>query len=121
MKYLKKIGISLLYSLISFIILLLITSTFSYFNIIKGTILTIFKFLSILISIIIGSFIFGKKSLKKGWLEGLKFGLIILIIFISLNLIFYHQLELRNIIYYTIILSTSILGSMLGITKRRND
>ena len=110
MKYLKKSGISLLYSLISVIILLLITSTFSYFNIIKGTILTIFKFLSILI-----------KSLKKGWLEGLKFGLIILIIFISLNLIFYHQLELRNIIYYTIILITSILGSMLGITKRRND
>lgn len=119
MNYLKKITSSMLIIITCFILLLIITTLLSYLNILKGNGITICNLLIPIISIFIGSFDFGKKSNKNGWLEGLKLGFIITIIFIILNIFIYHSFIIKTLIYYSIFLVSSIFGGSLGISKKK--
>lgn len=119
MNYLKKLSQSIGISIIVYISLLIVITFLSYFNIINGKFLTILKLLVLFLSLFSGAYIFGKKATKRGWLEGLKFGLITLILLFILNFIFYKAFTLKNFIYYLILLLSSILGSMFGILKKR--
>ena len=103
---------------ILFILNLFIT-LFSYFNIISNT--SIIKIITLFISLLIGGYLTGINSKEKGWLEGLKFSLIIILIFLVINLLFIKSFNFSNFIYYIIIMISSILGSMIGISKRKLD
>jgi len=120
MKYLKmiikNIGITLLIILVSILLITLL----NYFGILKGSILSIFKILIVIIAMFIGGFLTGKNSNSKGWLEGLKFGLILSIMFIIFSLILKNNFEFKNLLYYLILTICSILGSMIGISKTSN-
>lgn len=117
MTYLKKYGLRLLYTIISILLsLLLITLIYNY-NFINQNTYKILKIIVFLLSIFINSFLLGKKSLNKGYLEGIKFSLIIIILLIFLTLIFKLKFKFSLILYYLIILSTSTLGSMIGISR----
>ncbi len=118
MNYLKKLGVSLAISLTTYIILLLLVSIFSYLNILKGNGIVIFKLIVPILSLFVGSISFGFKAIKKGWLEGLKFGLLSVILILIINLLFYRHFVIKNLIYYSILLISSILGSMVGIMKK---
>lgn len=122
MEQLKKIGISLIFT-ISFLIGL--TFIFSFLNYINFLGDGIFKFIKILIpiiSIFIGGFLIGKKSVSKGWLEGIKYGLIILFLMFLVSIIFFrNNLNIKIIFYYIILLLTSITSSMIGINFRKID
>lgn len=122
MEQLKKIGISLIFT-ISFLIGL--TFIFSFLNYINFLGDGIFKFIKILIpiiSIFIGGFLIGKKSVSKGWLEGIKYGLIILFLMFLVSIIFFrNNLNIKIIFYYIILLLTSITSSMIGISFRKID
>lgn len=114
-KYLK----SLLYILISIVLFSIIIATCSYFNIFSNTILNIFELLSITISMFIGGIYLGKSSNKKGYLEGLKIGFIVIFLLIGLNLLVYDKsFTLSSIMFYAIILVSTILGSIIGINKK---
>ena len=64
----------------------------------------------------------GKNTVNKGWLEGIKFGLICIIIFIIFNyLAFDTFFNISNIILYIITLTASILGSIIGINFKKNN
>ena len=70
----------------------------------------------------VGGFIMGKNSKQKGWLEGLKLGLIVLLILVLMNyLILGQSFEVKNLVYYLILLSSTIFGSMIGINKKTQD
>ena len=76
-----------------------------------------------LIALSIYSFIIsykkGKTSDKKGYKVGLKIGLTNIAILYILSILFLSfKLPLKKIIYYLIILTTSILGSIIGINKK---
>lgn len=72
----------------------------------------------ILVLFVIG-FQYGKKATKKGFLEGLKIGGSLILLFIFINLIFYQTgFSLERIIYYVVLILSSTLGSMLGINRR---
>lgn len=121
MKYLKNVSISILYIIISILILTFITTLFSYFNIIGEKTVSIFKIIVPIISLFIGGFYIGKRSTKKGWFEGLKLGLIFIILliifeFLALDISF----KGRNILYYIIIIISSMFGSMIGISMKKN-
>ena len=117
-KYLK----SLLYTIVSILIFTIIITTLNYFNLISGKLLNILQILSMIISVIIGGYYLGKTSSSKGYIQGLKIGLIILTILIPLNLfIFKTPFKISIIIFYIIILISSILGSILGINKKKKD
>ena len=119
MNYLKILGKSFLYmTSILFISVILIT-LLNYFNIFGSKIVTFFKLVIALISIFVGGFIMGKNSKQKGWLEGIKLGLIILFILVIINYIILNQsFEIRNLVYYLILISSCIFGSMIGISKK---
>lgn len=114
--YIKSLGIFLA----SILILTLFTTLLQYFNV-SESFSSFLKIFSLVVSIFIGGFSLGKTSIKKGYLEGLKYGIVVIILLFLFNLIFFNDtLQIKNILYYIIILFASIIGSMIGIQKKKN-
>lgn len=118
MNYIKNVSFSILYIVGFILILTFILTLFSYFNIFSDKLVSIFKILIPIISLFIGGYYLGKRSNKKGWLEGLKLGFIFLVLliifeFLALDIDF----KIKNIIYYLIIISSTSFGSIIGINK----
>ena len=91
--------------------------------------LTIFNLLKIktnrIIIIILGAIlmfiiglIIGKKSKSKGYLNGLLVSVISILILLILSLFFRFPLNINTLIYYTILVLATVIGSMLGINKK---
>ena len=122
MNYLKKTGISLLYIIGFILILTFLITLLNYFNIISKNVVSVFKIIIPIVSLFIGGFIIGKKSSKKGWLEGLKLSLIFLFIFILFNYLgLKNNIEFKNLLYYLIIITSTCFGSMLGINYNKEE
>jgi len=121
MNYFKKIGKSLLYTFSTVLIGILIITVLNYLNVFSIKLVSISKIFILVLSIFVGSFLLGIKSDKKGYLEGIKYGIIVSIILAILNMIIYHNFELKDLILYTIIIICSCLGSMVGITKHKDE
>lgn len=96
----------------------IIITLLNYINIFGNKLTTLAKIVISVISFFTGGFIMGKNSKQKGWLEGIKIGSIIIVILLLLNYIILKQsFDLKNIVFYLILLSSSIFGSMIGINK----
>ena len=122
MFFFKKLGKSFLISLITLLVLTLIVTIFNYIGLFNLSIVNIFSYITPFISLFIGGFIMGKNTVNKGWLEGIKFGLICIIIFTIFNyLAFDTFFNISNIILYVITLIASILGSIIGINFKKNN
>ena len=120
MKYLKKLGFSFLYIIGSILILTFITTILSYFNILNDKITSIIKIIIPIISMLIGGFYIGKRSNKKGFLEGLKLGGIFSCILIIFNyLALDNSFKFKYMLFYIILIISSILGSMIGINRKK--
>ena len=116
-KYLK----SYIYTFSIIIISTILITIFNYFNILQGSGSNVIKLITNILAMFIGAFILGKNSLKKGYLEGLKYGSMFILFIFLINIIFIGYLELKLIIYYLILLITSILASMFGINFKKNN
>ena len=113
--YLKNVG----YITIGLIISTIIITILNYFGILAGTTLNIISVIVVIMSLFIGGYLTGRKANKKGYLEGIKFGLIMIVIILLLNLlVFKNEFSLINILYYLILLFSSTLGSMIGIMRK---
>lgn len=122
MNYFKNLGMSFLYVIVSMTILILIMTLLSYFNILKDSGTTFMKIIIPIISLFIGGFTLGKKASKKGWLEGIKIGAICCVFIVLFNFLAYsHSFEVKNLLYYLILIVSSILGSMIGINKKQKN
>lgn len=120
MNELKKIGTSLGFSFLFLLIGIFIITVFNYINIFSAKSTNIFKLIVLLFSFWMGGFISGKKSIKNGWLEGIKLSSIFILIFI-LSSLFFHSFHAKNIIFYVLILGSTTLGSMIGINKKEDN
>ncbi len=110
LEYLKYLGLFFLFILIITIIISLINLTNINTNLISkiGIILSALSF-----------FIISAKASndfnEKGYLLGLKLGLIMIIILVITNLIIFHSsFKIDCLIYYIILLASSILGGSFG-------
>ena len=122
MLYLKKLGKSLGISIIILLVMTFIITLFNYINLISIKIVTVFSYLTPFISFFIGGLLLGKTSTNKGWLEGIKFSLIIIFLsFIFNYLAFDQEFNISNIILYIITLISSVIGSMIGINLKNSD
>lgn len=110
---------SMVYTLSIILISTILLTIFNYFNILNGITLKIIMLLIPIIGIFIGSFKIGKTSDKKGYIEGLKYGSIWILILLIINLI-NKKFTLLSIIYYIILLLISAFASALGINKKKN-
>ena len=118
MKYLKSLG--LFFG--SFLILNILITIFNYFELFNSNIIKILKIITIIISIVISGIYLGINSNKKGYLEGLKLGGIIITIFLVITLILKPiEFTTFTIFYYLIILGLSVLSSMIGINKKKTN
>ena len=100
---LKKIVNCLIWFFVIIFIGTLVLTLINYFDIINNKVASIIRFVIPMLGMIISSYRLGKVSNKKGYLEGLKFGGIIIFIFIVL-VILLDKLEIKSIIYYGILL-----------------
>lgn len=114
MNYLK----SFIWSLGIFLSSIIILTIFNYFNILNGTILKILELFIPLISIFIGSYKLGKTSNQNGYIEGLKYSGIWVIIFLIFNIIT-KNITLIGILYLILMILIGVFASILGINKRR--
>ena len=76
------------------------------------------KLIILLGNILISGIILGKKATSKGYLEGIKLGIFMIILFTLITLITGQGLKLKLLLYDSIILITAILGGMIGINKK---
>ncbi len=114
-KYLK----SSIYTLCILIGSTIVITILNYFNILMGNVLKITELLIPIISIFIGSYILGKSSNNKGYIEGLKYGIAWIILFLIINLISKNFTYL-SLIYYLILIIIAIVSSIIGINRRKN-
>ena len=118
MNYLKKIGKAFIYVFSIIIVFTFIISFLNYINFLGTSLLTIFKIFIPILSLIVGGYIVGKNSKTKGWLEGIKFSIIFIVFLLLFNyLALGNAPEIKNIIYYLILVASATVGSMIGITK----
>ena len=121
MNYLKNVGIALLYIIGIILVSTFIFTFFNYINLLGNNAINIIKIIIPIISMLVGGFIIGKKAGKKGWLEGLKLSLIFIIILILFNYLgLHHKISLKSIIYYSILIISTIFGSIIGVNKHQN-
>ena len=113
-KYIKRLSYSIIFVLIGVFIL----TIFNYYNITSDRTFSFLELITLLVVILIQSFYLGKKANNKGYLEGIKFGLIIIFSFLlyTLNNSSFHIFLL---LYYFMILAVSILGSIIGINVKK--
>lgn len=103
------------------LVLVFIFSILNYFNIISGSVMSVLLLITSFLSIFYGGFYVGKRSTKKGFVEGIKFGLLLFIILFIMSLFINNDLKFLNrFIYFLIIISSSMLGGMIGINKSKN-
>ena len=112
----RKFGIALLWFFSIIFIGNIFVTLLNYFNIINNNIL---KLLIAVFGMFISSYKLGRVSEKKGYIEGIKFGGIVIIIFMGIAFLL-KELSIKSLLYYLILLFTSILGSMLGISMKKN-
>ena len=122
MMTLKKIGTSSIISILVLTFLTLLLTCFSYINWFGPKTVATLKIIIPILSLFIGGFLMGKQSNQKGWLEGLKMGLVFLVILLLFNLLGLHmKWEWKQLIYYGILLISSVFGSMIGINFKKEQ
>lgn len=121
MLFLKNGSKSLLISIVLTLILTFFITLLNYINLINLNVVNIFSYIVPFISFFIGAFLLGKNSISKGWLEGIKLGLICIIILFIFNFLAFNEgYTIQNIILYSIILVSNILGGMIGINTKKD-
>lgn len=119
MSNIKKYLFSFLTTLITIILTLLLITTLYYFNLISPTAYNIIKIIVLLITLFINGLLLGKNSQKKGYLEGIKLSIPLVLLFFIITLI-NKSFTLKVLLYYIIIILTTSFGSMIGINKKKN-
>lgn len=107
---------SSLYFIGIILISLIVVTIIDYFSLFNTGII---KLIIPILSMFISSYILGNKTSKLGYLSGIKLGSIVIILFIILTLLL-DKFNVRSLIYYSILLLTSVLGSMLGKAKNKS-
>lgn len=122
MKQLKHYGKVLLLFTGSSIILSLLLSLLNYCNIFVGKTTHIILITYMICMTFYIGYSSGKLAEKKGYLEGLKIGGILILSLIFINMIFFWSpFTISRIIYYMILLIVSIVSAMIGINKKKKN
>ena len=116
MSYIKGI----LFNILELFILLFLITILYYFNLINENTYSILKLIILLFSIFINSFILGKNTKNKSYKEGIIYGIILITILLLLTILL-SKIKIKLLIYYPLILITSLLGSMIGNIKKNKS
>ena len=115
----KNLFFSFVYFISIFLVSTFIFTIFYYFNLVSDSINSIIKFIIPIISISVSSFILGMKSVKKGYVEGIKLSIIVILFFSVIGMLF-GSFNFNTVIYYLILVLSSSLSGMLGINRKKD-
>lgn len=116
MKLLKSLG----FGLGIFLILNLIITIFSYFDLFTENIINIFKVIVFIITFVISGIYLGINVKKKSLLNGSKLSLLyILISTLFILLLPNLEFSFKILLYYLLIGITINIGTFIGVNKRR--
>lgn len=113
MSYIKGI----ILNIIELFILLFLITLLYYFNLINERTYDILKLIILLFTVFINSFILGKNTKKKDYIEGIIYGIILISILLILTIIL-SKVKIKLLVFYPLILITSILGSSINKIKK---
>ena len=113
MSYIK----SIFFNVLELFLLLFLITILYYFNLINEKTFSILKLVILLLSIFINTFILGRNTKKKSYIEGIIYGSILITILLILTILL-SKVQIKLLIFYPIILITSILGSIIGKVKK---
>lgn len=119
MELIKKYLKPTITTILIIILFIIIFSSLYYFNLIDKFTYEIIIIITLLLNIFFQTFILGKKCIKKGYLEGIKFNTIIITLFTIINLLSIKDFNIKTLLYYLIMYLTSILGGCYGISKQQ--
>lgn len=109
--YLKDIG----YMLGTIIVGIFLFTFLNYFNIVNDKIMSFIKILLPIGVFGFGGFYLSKNSSKKGIIEGLKIGAIVVAFMLLVSILgLSSKFEIKNIIYYLILIATSVIGGIIA-------
>lgn len=119
MKYLKDYGMTLLKFLGFLIGGSLIISLF-YYLLFSTKVVNIVSFVYMTLLFFTFGYKTGTKAENRGFVAGLKIGLLLLLVLIFFNLIFYQtSFKLIRVIYYLVLLFASVVGATIGINRKK--
>lgn len=122
MSFLKNCGFGCLYSFISIFLLTFVLTFFSYIDFVNSGWFIFFMIFNLVFSIFLGGFVVGKGSRCKGFLEGIKFGVIALLIISLINFMgFQSSFDMKFVMFSFIIIVSAMLGGMVGICFKKNN
>ncbi len=115
----KNLGKNFLIYVLFLLIITLFLNIFYYFNLLSDLGLAISSLALPLILLFYLAYSLGRKAQKHGFLEGLKLGGCVIFFYFLLNVLAFNgSISLKLLLYYSIFLLSSILGSMIGINKK---
>ena len=118
LNYLK----ALLYIIIPLLVLNIVMTILYFFNIIGNSSINYLKLIIVLLSMIIGGIYIGSKANKKGWLEGIKISIVVIILLFLISYLGFDKgISIKSVVYYFLITISSMLGSIIGINKRKSS
>lgn len=119
MRYISYIK-TLLFNIIELFLLLFLVTILYYFNLINEKTFEVLKLIILLVSIFINSFILGKNTKTKSYIEGIKYGILLITILLIITIIF-SKIQIKLLIFYPLLLITSIFGSMIGSIEKNKS
>ncbi len=117
----KNYLISLSLSMVLIIILAFFINVLNYFDLLNNNLYKFILVITTIFSISIGSYILGTKTDNKGYLNGLIYGIITVLLFIIISFILGNNLSLSSFVYYLIIVIISSIGGSVGINRKNQD
>ena len=109
--YFKSIFILLLYLLLGSIL----SSIFYLYTNMSYNVNCLILFIWSAIGLFVINFLNGKRTNQKGYLEGLKLGGLVILLFFIISLFTKDFISLSKIIYYGVLILISIIASSIGI------
>lgn len=91
-----------------------------YYFFLNSKVVKVISFIYVILTFLVFGFMEGKKALEKGYLTGIKTGLLFIGIMFLISLFNKNFFSFSKIIYYVILLFATILGSMIGINMKKN-
>ncbi len=119
MNNVKNYLIAIGYFLLVVAVFAIILTIFNYYDIVTNKLFKVIKVLIPSLALFIGGYKVGNNANKKGYIEGIKLSLIVIaILFMFSYLGFNASFSISLILYYIILIISSMLGAMIGINKK---
>lgn len=119
MKYVKEYGITLL-QFLGFLLGGSIVLSIFYYLLFSTKVANVFSFVYMVIVFFMFGYKLGKKTENRGFIAGLKIGLLLLFVLILLNVgIYQTEFHVIRMVYYIVLLFASVVGSTIGINRKK--